>query len=186
MSTLIDFNNPPNLISNVDIIMIDTCTAIKIASADESSINFVQFALNNDIALCYSTKTIEEIHIISESNTFPKKKKDYTKEQLPMLIQNSTDKANSIINTINLLPNMYPEAIEYSGSDFIKDIKENSIKHNLRIPDSAIYTIAKSNGINCVWSHDSDWLNVNDPEMIILTEGRFLNNDSKKSFAVNK
>lgn len=185
MSKLIDFNNPPNIVENIGIIMIDTCTAIKIASADVNSIDFVKFTLNNDIALCYSTKTIEEIHIISESNTFPKRKKDYTKEQLPMLIQNSSNKAKAIIDTINLLPNMYPEAIEYAGKNFIKDITDNSVKHNLRIPDSAIYTIAKSNGINYIWSHDKDWLNINDPDMTIFTEGRFLNN-SNRTFAVGK
>ncbi|MGL5354875.1 MAG: hypothetical protein ACRDA5_16405 [Clostridium sp.] len=179
-TNFIDYKNPQNTLDKCETIMMDTCTVMKLASGDNDTVNFANFALNNDIMLCYSTKTIEELQIIQENIEFPKDKRT-ANLKLNWHLNRSYIKSDRIIKTVNSLPNMYEEPIEYDGNNFTNMAKDAALKHNLRWADSVIYTIAKSNEINFIWTHDSDWVNVKDADMTVITERRFFENNSNDS-----
>lgn len=178
MSTkFIDFKNPKNDLENCEIIMLDTCTIINLAAGDTNTLDFAKFTLNNDIILCYSSKTEEELQIIQESKIIPRNKK-VANLNMNNYLKNSYNSTDSILNTVHSLPNMFPNSIEFSGEGLNKISRENALIHNLKWGDAVIYTIAKNNGIKCIWSHDKDWTSVQDDEMTIITEGRFIPNNS--------
>lgn len=178
MSTkFIDFKNPKNDLENCEIIMLDTCTLINLATGDKSTLDFAKFTLNNDIMLCYSSKTEEELQIIQESKYIPKNKR-VANLNMNNYLQESYNSTDSILNVVHALPNMFPNSIEFSGEGLNKISRENALAHNLRWGDAVIYTIAKNNDIKYIWSHDKDWTSVKDDEMTIITEGRFIPNNN--------
>lgn len=172
-TNFIDFNNPQNKLGDCDIILLDTCTMLNLASRKPDALKFAEFALNNDIMFCYTSKSIEELHIMKQAKIIPKDKREAAPNMKDFLIR-SYNISNNIINTMNTLPNMYPNPIGSIDTDIMDDIQTNSKKHNLRWPDATIFTLAKKNDINYIWTYDRDWVNVCDNKMTILTNKRFI------------
>lgn len=183
-SNFIDFNNPQNKLNNCDIIALDTCSMINLASGDQRALNFARFTLNNNITLCYTIKSVEELQIIKEAHEIPKDKRQASLN-MSNYIQNSYTEANNIITTINSLPNMYDEPIGEMNFDVIKQAKINAIAYNLRWGDAIIYTLIKQNEINHIWTFDKDWSNISDNDINILTEQRFIPNNLTTNLSGN-
>lgn len=172
----VDFNNPQNQLSqDCELILMDTCSIIKLVSGEQNAVDFAKFALNNDIMLCYSVKSLEELNIISQSKNFPKGVKKININNEVAINQSLVD-ADNAISILTKLPNVYPEPIGMIDSKAIEEIKNNSIKHKLRWGDATIYTQAKQNEIKYIWTYDQDWVNVDDDDMCILIESRFIPN----------
>lgn len=153
--------------------MLDTCVMINLASKDSAALEFVRYTLQNNIMLCYSSKSIEEIYIRSQSKNIPKDKRQAI-PKIDIYINDSFNDADSIINAVNILPNMFKEPIGVVSPDNIKNIRNNSIQHTLGWGDATIYTLAKENEINHIWTVDRDWSRVKDSDMTIITEKRFI------------
>lgn len=169
----LDFNKPQNKLNDCDIIMLDTCVMINLASKDNAALEFARYTLQNNIMLCYSSKSIEEIYIRSQSRNIPRNKRQAI-PKIDMYINNSFNDANSIINAVNILPNMFKEPIGVVSPDNIKKIKNNSIQHTLGWGDATIYTLAKENDIKYIWTVDRDWSRLKDSDMTIITESKFI------------
>lgn len=181
----VDFNNPQNNLEKCEIIMLDTCTMINLASGQKDALEFVKFTLNNEIMLCYSSKSVEELNIMKQSKIFPRDKREANKEMDKFLEQSFLEK-DGIINTLNTLGNMYPHPIGSTDGNILNEAELNSTKHKLRWGDAMIYTMAKQNDINCIWTYDQDWKNVNDKDMTVLMEKRFIPRDITINNSLNE
>lgn len=174
MSTgFIDFENPNNKLDKCEIIVLDTCSMINLASGFQNAIDFANFTLNNDIMLCYTVKSVEELHIMKEGRIIPKDKRIASLNMRTYIAQ-SDFQVSQILNTINLLDNMYGEPIGHIDSETWKQTRINADTHKLRWGDAMIYTIAKQNNLNHIWTYDQDWSNVIDDDMNILTQQKFV------------
>lgn len=174
-TNFIDFNNPQNKLNNCDFIALDTCSILNLVSGDQQALNFARFTLNNDITLCYTIKSVEELHIIKEAQNIPKNKR-MALPNMGNYLQQSYAEANTILATINSLPNMYDEPIGNINAEVLRQAEINAITHKLRWGDAIIYTLVKQNNIGHIWTFDKDWSNVIDSSMSILTEQRFIPN----------
>lgn len=181
----VDYANPNNSLNSCDIVMLDTCVMFNLASSnrDANVTNFAKFALNNDIMFCYSYKSVEEINIKSQYTTIPRNKRTAL-PQIGKYVADSFNKSEAILNVVNTLPNVYNEPVGSVDADILEKIRNNSLKHNLRWGDAAIYTIAKENGINYIWTMDSDLSRIVDSDMTIITDAKFIPNNITSSSSV--
>lgn len=175
-TNFIDFNNPQNKLNNCDIIVLDTCSMINLVAGYQDALNFAKFTLDNNIMLCYTIKSVEELHIMKESRIVPNDKQ-VASPNIGTYIRQSNFQANKILETINLLPNMYGDPIGNIDSKVLGQAELNANTNKLRWGDAVIYTLAKQNNFNYIWTYDKDWSNVIDNDMNILTEKRFIPNN---------
>jgi hypothetical protein len=181
MSTdFIDFTHPENKLKSCDFIILDTCSIFHLAANQADAIKFAKFTLTNDIMLCYTIKSVEELNIVKESQCIPQDKR-IASPNMPQYLQNSQQQVNAMLNTLHQLPNIYPEPIGEINSTTITDAQENALKHTLRWGDAMIYTLAKQNDCSYIWTYDRDWKNMDDDNMTILTEGRFIPTDMSQA-----
>ncbi|NOW85903.1 putative nucleic acid-binding protein [Clostridium beijerinckii] len=183
-TNFIDFNNPQNNLNNCDIIVLDTCSLINLASGDQDALNFAQFTLDNNITLCYTVKSVEELQINKEAQTIPKNKQ-VALPNMTSYLQQSYLKADAILTTVNSLPNMYDEPIGNINNGVLQQAKINAINNKLRWGDAIIYTLTKQSNFNYIWTFDKDWSNVVDNDMNILTMQRFIPNNGVINLANN-
>ncbi len=137
-------------------IMLDTCSVIEITNNNQEALNFIGETQKNNIALCYSIKTVEEINIIVQSKEIPKDKR-LANLYLKNYINKSYNSADRIMNIINKIPNMYDQAIGSIDYNILNQAEVSGREFNLRWGDAVIYSLAKANDIDAIWTYDSDY-----------------------------
>jgi len=166
-----DINSLPK--SN-ELISIDTCVILEIwgqhNTHDQSSIceEFIKNTSKNNNILCITTKTFEELTILTQSKTIPRNKFDFNKNPR-FYLSNSNNDVADLLNELNKLPNFYPEPVGSINSETLKQITKNQVKHALKWGDSAIYTLNKSEDIHTICTLDGDWSHVDDSALTVLT-----------------
>lgn len=159
MSKLININSPKIEFGNCQYIMIDTCTAKNIMNGQEEALKFAKATADNNIVLCYSIKTIEELNIINQRINIPPNKRQAMPNMGYYLTQGFIQ-TEQILNKLNKLPNMLPEAIGVINNEITKKATENGKEYKLRWGDSIIYTLAVENDIDGIWTYDGDYKSV--------------------------
>ncbi|XZH19979.1 type II toxin-antitoxin system VapC family toxin [Clostridium perfringens] len=156
---IININEPQINFENCKFVMLDTCSIIQLALDNEESVNFATEAAENNVTLCYSLKTLEELQILSESQNIPKDKRQ-ANLNMNFFINKSQEQAERILNKIHKLPNMYNEPIGTLNYEVYSKARENQKEFNLRWGDAVIYTMAKNSDIDGIMTFDGDFRNV--------------------------
>ena len=173
---------PPN-----EVIVLDTSVIIEIWGTSKNKKKFNKklcrdFLIKTAVAgniLCITTKTFEELSIIAESNIVPGDKSIFNLNK-PLYLGQANSTTNSMISSLNNLPNFYPEPIGRVDGETVKTIQANQITHGLKWGDATIYTLTKQEGINNICSLDGDWLDVQDSNMTLYTTQYRINKYNNK------
>jgi predicted nucleic acid-binding protein len=173
-----------------EFIVLDTSVILEIWGTSGSQYdkqeckNFIINTAKANNIICITTKTYEELNIKSESNVIPREKYAFNKDKQLFLSQSATQ-MQKIVAALNNLPNFFPDPIGSIDCNSIKEIEKNRVLHNLRWGDSAIYTLAKQEGINNICTLDGDWLGIKDGSTTIYTSQNRFNQISSLSNNIN-
>lgn len=158
-NNIVNIHVPQIDFKNCKSIMLDTCSVIQLAADNQASLFFAQKAAESQITLCYSLKTLEELHILSESQNIPKEKWK-ARNNMGFLINKSQEQVDRIMNKIHKIPNMFNEPIGTFDYEVYKEARENEREFKLRWGDAVIYTMAKKNEIDGIMTFDGDYSTV--------------------------
>lgn len=167
------------------LIALDTSAIFRIVSPNPETKAFIYHLMINNNQLVIPYKAYEELMILSDSEPRPKPV-TVTRSDRENMVSIACDEVNYNLKVVESTGMLYPEFLDLDPSTKIDVLDDLRTRAPLRYPDLTVLAVAIVNGIEYLWTYDSDY-HVSPPgEITIITDDHILKKMIKNGALINK
>jgi predicted nucleic acid-binding protein len=182
ISKILPFSDTSQNLTSDDIVMLDTSFVYELWGKSVDPVRKSECEdFTNQIAVIGGTivtgiKLHEELRlVVSRDMLGNKKARKKLLDKDPLGMNQVIQRAHEIEEDLRNNPNYYPERLGCMNDKFLDIIDNYMGLYGLELGDAVIYGIAKDESITVIATVDGDYARINDPNLIVLTDTKHMN-----------